>query len=258
VFEEGRGKFETIGDIDFDIGYEVCANPTRKIARWVFGFISDFKGRETAMESWFRGGHLDAIFTIRNVSQKLRALCRKYDLPLYVSPYFITRKQDYVEDKPIDAALIGTRGKGYNWRQKMYPVLQELSSKYNVLIHDANSKAGRIPYDEYIQTLRTVKYFFSGGVDVGQWDTSQIPAKQIEACGAGACLVTSALPMNEICGFIDDETFIEIRDVFEIPEILASDRWKRISRAGQDLVNERHTAEVRAKHILRRRVECSK
>ena len=83
TFEEGRGKFEPLDDTDFDIGWEVCANPTRKIAKWVFGIVSDFVGREAAMDSWFQGGHLDAMFTLRCMSQKLKNMCRKYGLPLY-------------------------------------------------------------------------------------------------------------------------------------------------------------------------------
>lgn len=250
TFEEGRGNFEPLDKTDFDIGWEVCANPTRKIAKWVFGIVSDFVGREKAMNSWFQGGHLDAVFTLRCVSQRLQDMCKKYELPLYSFPYFVVNKQEYLKEKTIDAALIGTRGTGYNWRQKMYPVLRDLSSKYNVLIHDANSKATRIPYVEYIQTLRKVKYFFSGGVDDGDWDTAQIPAKQIEACGAGACLVSPDLPMNRASGFIDDETYVMLKGVSEIPDILASDRWKTLAPAGQDLVNERHTVEARAKRIL--------
>lgn len=251
IIEDGGGYFDPLDDTSFDIGWEVCARPKRKIAKWVFGIVSDFVGREDAMDKWFKDGYLDAIFTLRCVSKRFREMCVKYNLPLYSFPYFIVDKQAYIKDKTIDAALIGTRGDGYNWRQKMYPVLKDLSSKYNILIHQASSsKANRIPYLEYIQKLRTIKYFFTGGVDDGDWDTAQIPAKQIEAAGAGACVVTPDLPMNESCGFIDDKTYIKLNDISEIPAILASDRWRRTSKAGQNLVNVRHTVEKRAEQIL--------
>ena len=250
IIEDNKGYFDPLDDVSFDIGWEVCARPKRKIAKWVFGMVSDFVGREDAMDKWMADGHLDAVFTLRCVSQRLREQCAKYKLPLYSFPYFVVGERPYNADKNIDAAMIGTRGKGYNWRQKMYPVLAKMSNAYEMLLHEAGGKNGRIPYTEYMETMGRIKYFFSGGVDDGDWDTAQIPAKHIEACAAGACLVSPTLPMMDSCGFIDGVNFIQLNNVNEIPDILSSDAWREISKAGYKLINERHSVEARAQQIL--------
>lgn len=163
---------------------------------------------------------------------------------LYVWPNFIDPAvfRDYGAEKSIPIMLTGAQVALYPWRRRVFPLL---SQSYPCLIcppHTyADARAAQaLTGERYARTLNASLFVPSCGTMA-----QEVVRKHFEIPGAGSCLIAERTPMAEAAGFVHMENciFADGADVLDIVDSLMrdSDRLRRITAAGHDLVHSRHT-----------------
>jgi len=244
VGTDDKGYFDPI-DGEFDIAYSDKCAPTRKPGKFYFAFQSDWRNEEPRISKWLQVAKPDVLFNLYSPAQTLIDACAQYNVRYEYTPWFIVDKQPWVEDKVTAAMSTGAIGNHYMWRRDIVNKLLSLKRSDIIAVEKME-----LTYDAYLSKLCQTKYYCSGGSDDDVPEIASIPHKFIEVCNYGCCLVSPHMPFMERAGFVDGETYIKLNSVEELPSILASDRWKTIGRAGQLMVQERHTVQARAAKIL--------
>jgi hypothetical protein len=229
---------------DFDIAYSDKCVPTRKPAKLYFSVQSDWRNEETRITGWMERAKPDLLLNMYSPAQTLIDACKKCGVRYEYAPWFVVDMPPENYDRPIVAMDTGAMGSHYLWRLKIAEKLRSLK-RSDIIVSE---KLG-LTYNQYLAKLSQTKYYCSGGSDDDIPEIASIPHKFIEVCNYGCCLVSPHMPFMERAGFIDGETYIKLNHVDELPTILASDRWKKIGRAGQVMVQQRHTVEARAELI---------
>ncbi|GAG89906.1 unnamed protein product [marine sediment metagenome] len=123
---------------------------------------------------------------------------------------------------------------------------QQFSNRSDIIVGTGSRDRYSLSDGAYHDRLSRVKYFFSGGI----YDKF-IPPKYFEICNYGACLVSPELPLMRECGWIPNVNYIKLENVNDIFDILESDLWERVGKAGRELVQSRHTVEQRAETLMK-------
>jgi hypothetical protein len=254
----GRDSFDRqdydVPEGDFDIAYcQLFEVPKQRPAQWVYSIISDYISMEVVLEDFLARAKPDVLISFQYplqppmdkpnlVEQCARHGCRVVFMPWFnVENEFVTNKE-----RDITAMCTGKMGGTYPFRDKAYKYLESLNRSDIVLSGNPNGSTFRLSDVEYQDSMRRCRYYVSGGI----YDM-QIPPKYYEVCNYGCCLISPELPMMKEAGFIDGLTYIKVNNVEEIPEILATDRWKRIGKQGQIMVQVQHNLQARARDIAR-------
>lgn len=231
---------------DFDIAYSDKCVPRKKPAKFYFAVQSDWRGQERHVSKWMRLAKPDVLLNMYSPAQSLIDACKEFNVRYEYAPWFIVNKQPFNIDRPIVAMGTGAMGNHYVWRTAIADKLLSLNRPDII----AKPRKGGILYEEYLKLLAKTKYYCTGGSDDDIPEIASISHKYFEACNYGCCLVSPDMPFMKRAGFIDGETYIKLNSVDELPDILASDRWKRIGKLGRLMTQKRHTVEARAKRIL--------
>ncbi|MGO7366158.1 glycosyltransferase family protein [Rhizobium leguminosarum] len=163
---------------------------------------------------------------------------------LYIWPNFIDPAvfRDYGAEKSVPVMLTGAQVALYPWRRRVFPLL---SQSYPCLVcppHTyADARAAQaLTGERYARTLNASLFVPSCGTMA-----REIVRKHFEIPGAGSCLIAERTPMAEAAGFahMDNCIFADRDDVLDLVDSLMrdSDKLRRITAAGHDLVHSRHT-----------------
>lgn len=194
------------------------------------GFLSD-------MEQW-------GIETYFSISTMMPEYTPEIAENLFIWPNFIDPEiyHDYGQPKIIPATLTGQVYGLYPWRQRVFPLI---SDRYPCLVspqHDYASKhaSSMLTGEAYARVLNASFIVPTCGTEGGE-----VVRKHFEIPGAKACLVTERTAALEAAGFVDGQNcvFADHRDVIERLEQLFAhpDEMQRITQAGYELVQSRHT-----------------
>ena len=245
----------------FDIAYcQLFEIPTRRPADFVYSIISDYIGMEAVLEDFLQQVKPNLMISFQYPLVPPESLpglpqlgrlpdlveqCEAHGCTVAYLPWFNTNDiRRYEPDKPIAGMCTGKMSGTYPFRDAAWRYLQAMGRDDIVVSGNATGSTFSLSDEDYRKSLATTRYYFSGGIY-----GLQIPPKYYEVCNYGACLVSPDMPMMEASGFIPNETYLPIKSVEQIPEILERDDWKRIAPAGQRMVHERHGIRQRAEDI---------
>lgn len=243
-----RTDYEVFGGPDdYDIAYcQLFEVPKTRPAKWVFTILSDYVHMEEVMEDFLARTRPDVVISLQYWDSPLWIQCERYGVRPVFLPWFNPKNvTTLVLDKQHTAMCTGCMGGTYPMRDRFYKHLESLGRSDIVLSGSVTGCDGfKLSDEQYRHALARTQWFFSGGI----YDY-QIPPKFFEVCNYGAALVSHPMPMMEACGFIDGETYRKIENVDDIADVLASEEWRRIGLAGQQLVHKRHSLQARAQDI---------
>lgn len=150
---------------------------------------------------------------------------------------------DYAQPKVIPILLSGATGPQYPWRRRVFDLV---SKNYPTLScphlgYTSRSRVSQVLHGEaYARTLNAAVFAPACGTVA-----KEIVRKHFEIPGCGTCLITEKSPGLAAAGFKDMENcvFADEHDVLEKIAFLFEnpDALSRITRAGYDLVQSRHT-----------------
>ena len=234
-----------------DIAYcELFDIPDERPGDFVFGIISDFLGMEEELEYWLGEVHPNVLFALQYWRDDLVELCGRYGCRVVRFPWFVETREPYNPDKTLLVFMSGMIGPAYPARTSMAKVLSSLknntpdNSEIVVEMTDSHH-AYQLTLDQYRENLRRSRFVASTGV----YDI-QIPPKHYEICNYGACLISPFIAHMDEVGFVDGETFLAVKNPLHILEHLRAGEFETIAKAGQRMVQERHTIGVRAATIM--------
>ena len=238
----------------YDIAYcQLFEVPKHKPGKWVYSIISDYISMEGVLEDFLDRARPDVMISFQypltppDGKPNLVEQCKRHDCQVVFLPWFNSINEPVSKVyRDISAMCTGKMGGTYPMRDRIYKYLESLKRNDIVLSGNPNGSTFRLDENSYRDSLRRCKYYITGGI----YDI-QIPPKYYEVCNFGCCLVSPELPMMKEAGFIDGETYIKINSVEEIPDIIASDKWQEIGRAGQKMVHKNHGIRARAKDIAK-------
>ena len=239
-------------DGDFDIAYcQLFEVPWSRPAKWVYSIISDYISMEAVLEDFLVRAKPDVLITFQYPidppagKPNLREQCERHGCKLVFLPWFNAENMHIHNPfKDVMAMCTGKIGGTYPMRDKIYKYLEGLNRDDILLSGNPHGSTFRLSDEQYRDALGRCRYYITGGI----YDI-QIPPKYYEVCNYGATLVSPELPMMEEAGFIDGLTYLKLDNVEEIPDILESTRYDEIGFIGQEMVQDRHSIERRAKDI---------
>ncbi len=231
----------------FAIAYlELFDLPQRRPADFVWASIGDFLGLEAETELWLRIAEPNLLVTRQYYGDRLKQMCKKYGCKLILMPQFIPEPEVYHCDKKWTAMITGFCGPAYKLRTLAAQAMTGMNSDQVIVAMTGSHKSYPLAEDDYRDKLRHTKFVVSTGI----WDL-QMPPKHLEICNAGACLVSPVLPWMSWVGFEPNVHYIPIRPPIEagvaalqdelLNSIFLRDDWETIAKAGQAMVQRRHT-----------------
>ncbi|WP_147819500.1 glycosyltransferase [Salidesulfovibrio onnuriiensis] len=167
---------------------------------------------------------------------------------LFIWPWHadVTTYQDWGIEKHVILTLTGACSPPYPWREKLYPLL---TGRYPTLrsIHGGYLRSQALTMKwgkEYSKMLNASLFSACCGT---AWKL--LVKKHFEISASGCCLVADDTPILAAAGF-KDMTNCVLGDERDIPgkmdELLADpDRLANVTRAGVNLIHERHLPEHR-------------
>lgn len=232
---------------DFDIAYiqkPRLPKGGKRPAKFIYSFVSDYLGNEDKTKEWMLKVKPNLLGCLQYCPNELIEFGKSIGCKVELMPWFVINKEPYVEEKTITGMCTGCVDGPYEKRKMLYNYLMGLNRKDIIL---SGGSFGNYPLsnEEYNSKIKKTKYYFSGGI----YDRF-IPPKYYEVCNSGACLVSHDMKEMERCGFIDGETYIKIFNMKDVNNIINTDRYKEIGKAGQKMIHEKHTVEVRANKII--------
>jgi hypothetical protein len=230
---------------NFDVAYcERYSLPTKRIADFVYTMIDDFVGLEGLVYEFIYQLRPNLLCTLSYYGNDLIEMCKKLDIKLLYFPWFIDKVQEYNESRDIVGMMTGCIGGAYKTRREIYDSLKLLDRADIIL--DCSESYGKYKMTrlEFLEKLRHARYYFSAGIH-----DRLIPLKFMEICSCGACLVTPKLPDMASCGFIDGETYINLKSPNEISEMLDSDDYRLIGKNAVRMIQAKHTINIRAHQL---------
>lgn len=235
-----------IEDDDYDIAYcQLFCIPRKRPAKFIYTFLSDYISHEAELASWIDRVKPNLIACLQHMPDELVDFGKSRGCIVKFLPWFILRKEEYVE-KDIEGMCTGCVDPGvYRRRSEIYRFL--LNKQRADIVLSCSDKFGNYPLsnDEYIMYLRRAKYYFSGGI----YDHF-VPPKYYEACNVGACLVSFEMPKMDKIGFVDGKTYLKLSNLHDIDRILDSQEYLEIGKSAQRMIHEHHTVWRRAEQIL--------
>lgn len=236
-----------VADNNYDIAYcQPWGIPDRRPAKFVYSFLSDYPGHERQIAEWIDRVRPTLLCCLQQAPPELVSFGRKRGCRVELVPWFVTTSEPVIE-KAIDIMCSGcVDPAAYPSRRRIFDYLSHSRFSGRAALSCSDS-FGCYPMgnDEYRSTILKAKYYASGGI----YDT-WIPPKYYEALNSGACLLSFPMPHMEECGFVDGETFIQLRSLEDIDRAVDSERWRTIGPRGREMVGSRHTVKARAKRIL--------
>jgi hypothetical protein len=229
----------------FDMNYcQIWDIPEPRPAGFVFGLACDIIDREKQFEAYLDCVQPNLLITLQDTRAEVFEACAARGIRCVFWPWFDADPQPYIEQKPFAAMSTGAIGPVYPQRTELMEALESLDRKDVITSPIQDRRAYPLDTVEYHTYLARTRYFVTGGI----YDF-QIPAKYIEACNYGACLVCFESPHMAEQGWVDGETYIKLNSVDELPAILDSNRWREIGRAGQRMVQSRHLLVHRVRQL---------
>jgi hypothetical protein len=240
------GNYEVLNDY-FDIAYcQLYFIPKSRPAKFVYTFLSDYVGYEKMVKNWILAVKPNLICMLQELPQDLIDFANKNGCRVELLPWFIKDIEKPYQDRDILGFCSGCiKRNHYPQRGLINDYLK--NKKFEGVILSTNELFGKYKFsnDEYIETLKRSRYYFSGGI----YDRL-IPPKYYEVCNHGCTLVSFDMPFMERCGFINGKTYIKLNKINDIDDILHSDSYLEIGRNAQKMVQEQHTIKNRANKIL--------
>lgn len=237
----------SVADGDFDMAYcQPWGIPNRRPAKFIYSFLSDYRGHERQISEWVDRVRPDLLGCLQQAPPELVDFGRKRGCRVELLPWFVSAPEP-VREKMFDIMCSGCINPAiYPSRNRIFGRLSRPDFRGRATL-SCSATFGRYPLgaDEYRRAIGAARYYASGGI-YDQW----IPPKYYEALNYGACLLSFPMPHMKECGFVDGETFIELKSVEDIAAIVDSDRHLRIGSQGREMVWRRHSVNARAKRIL--------
>jgi len=255
IVDRGQGTWEggtytmDLGiEEDFDIAYiQPFIVPTKRPAPFIYTFVSDYQKVSGAlkMKKWIKDVRPNLVGSLQTIPNEFVEYGKKYGCLVKLIPWFVIEKLPFIEEKEITAMCTGVIGGSYPNRTQINNYLKNLNRKDVVAVCGKDRTNFSLSNEKYEYLISRTKYYMSGGIH-----NQYIPPKYYEVCNAGACLVSHGMPLMEQCGFIDGKTYIKINDMNDIKKVLRDSRWQEIGKAGQKMIQDKHTVDVRAKEIV--------
>ena len=240
-----KGDFR-VADDNFDLAYcQPSLFPDRRPARFVFSFLSDYRGHERRIANWIDRVKPDFLFCLQQKPDALVEYGKNRGCRVEFLPWFVFEFPQ-LEKKSIEIMCSGCVDPFvYPSRRKIFNYLSQPCFQQRAVL-SCSADFGRYPLgnDDYRKLIVKTRYYASGGI-YDQW----IPPKYYEVMNYGACLLSFSMPYMKECGFVDGETYIELKSIDEIATIINSDRYLQIGISGQKMVRQLHSAQARAKKI---------
>jgi len=236
------GTFYDPKEGEYDAAYiQLFTIPNKRPAKFLYTYISDYYPQW--LIPWAEKVKPNLICFLQEIPAEFKQRADTLGIKCVLSPWFITERKPYIEDKKNHGFCAGWIGPNYPKRRAIY---EELRKNYPGVLLSCSDQYQKYPLmgKDYENALITSKYFFSGGI----FDRL-VPPKYYEACGAGTCLVCHKMPIMEELGFKNGYTYIELHDYKDIGVMLGNDDWKSISKNGHAMVNAQHHVSNRAKQI---------
>jgi hypothetical protein len=247
---------------EFEIVYcQLFECPRERPKGWIYTMVSDYIGMDGLLNTFLDRVRPDLVISLQYPLEppesladfpqlgklpNLAAQCEHYGARVEYLPWFNAQNiETYEADKPLAGMCTGKMSGTYPMRDACWRYLQKLNRSDIVLSGNPTGSTFTLIDEDYHRALATTRYYFSGGI----YDL-QIPPKYYEVCNYGACLVSPAMPMMEVSGFVAGQTYLPIQSVDEIPMILHSDDWRDIAPRGQQMVHQRHGLTQRARDII--------
>lgn len=235
-----------IKSTDFDIAYcHPYAIPNKRPARFVYTFLSDFRGHERELEKWIDTVRPNLLACLQDMPLELVEYCKSKGCTARLLPWFVIKTETYNAKDLIGMCTGCIASSIYPKRAEIYAYLAE--RRRSDVILSGSEKFGKYPLSnaEYRLLLRRARYYLSGGI----YDLF-IPPKYYEAANVGACIVSFPMPMMDLIGYVNGQTYISISSVRDIDAVLESDQYLQIGQNAQQMIRERHTVWRRAQQIL--------
>ncbi len=250
IISEGTDTYTLDLRVDdkFDIAYiQPFIVPTKRPAPFIYSFVSDYQNKrdELLIKKWIKDVRPNFIGSLQTISKDFVDYGKKYNCLIKLMPWFVIKKLPFIE-KEITAMCTGFIGNSYKELITINNYLKNLNRKDIVAVCGSDRTNFELSNKDYEHFISRTKYYMSGAIH-----DKYIPPKYYEVCNAGACLVSHETFLMKQCGFIDGKTYIKINNINDIQHILKDDiKWKEIGRAGQKMIQEKHTVNIRAKQIM--------
>ncbi|QQL45471.1 glycosyltransferase [Sulfuriroseicoccus oceanibius] len=262
--EEVRETVEThapeiILAVDFNNGIRIRCNPevlraTATAAGIPIAVVTLADGHEPARTDFIHTLELlqpDIIFA--KLTNK-REMLGKWGAKTAIVPPFASKGvfKDYGLEKSIPIAILGDgfdddgHSNRYPWRRAIAPVIRRHFPSFSAPRPKAQSFHKYVGA-EYAKLLNRSQFALNCGASF-----HVITKKALEIPASGCCMIAERIPVIEQMGFVDMENCV-MADASNAVEKLTAlfadpDRIDRITRAGQELVQQQHSIEARA-HI---------
>lgn len=234
---------------NFDMAYiQPFIIPTKRPAPFIYSFVSDYQNKrdELKIKKWIENVRPNFIGSLQTISKEFIDFGKKYNCLIKLMPWFMIEKFPYIEKKDITAMCTGVISNSYSNRTRINNYLKNLNRKDIVAVCGSDRTNFELSNEKYEHFISRTKYYMSGAI----YDR-YIPPKYYEVCNVGACLVSHETFLMKQCGFINGKTYIKINNINDIQHILKDDlKWKEIGKRSQEMIQENHTVDVRAKQIM--------
>ena len=243
------GHTYTLPEGDYDMIYiqmKKGAVPSKRPDTFIYTMLSDYIGAERRVKHFIKEARPNLLLCLQHWTKELSNYGKKYGCKVVLLPWFVMGKMPYIKDKTIEGMCTGViHHTTYKDRKQVHDYLLNMNRDDIILSCSGNFGNYKLTNKEYENYITKTKYYFSGGIH-----NKLIPPKYYEICNAGACLVSKDMPEMKKCGFIDGKTFIKLNNMSDINKILDTDKYIEIGIAGQKMIEDKHTVDVRAKQIM--------
>lgn len=241
-----NSNYYDIVDGDFDLAYcPMFHFPNKRPDCFVYSFLSDYKGYESKVKDWIVKVKPNLLCMLQEMPCGLIDFAKWQGCKVVLLPWFVNNNPKYEEKTVLGFSGGRIKPAHYPKRKAIYDYL--LVKQFEGVVLSGSNKFGNYQYtgQAYLDLLKKVKYYFSGGI----YDVL-IPPKYYEAANYGCTMVSYDMPYMYQFGFIDGETYIKLNKLEDIDEIIKSDAYLEIGKNAQKMVQEQHTVKVRAKQLL--------
>lgn len=245
----GAGTYTLDLEVDnnFDIAYiQPFIIPTKRPAPFIYSFVNDYQNKrdELKIKKWIKNVRPNFIGSLQTISKEFIDYGKKYNCLIKLMPWFVMEKLPFIEKK-ITAMCTGVISNSYPNRTQINNYLKKMKRKDIIAVCSGDRTNFELSNEDYEYFISRTKYYMSGTIH-----DRYIPPKYYEVCNAGACLVSHETFLMKQSGFIDGKTYLKINNLNDIQKILKYDKWEEIAINGQNMIQEKHTVEVRKKQIM--------
>lgn len=228
-------------DITYLQKYEL---PSARPEGFVYTFVGDVWKHESNIQQWLDYVRPNWVGAFEELPQWLVRFCDAINCRIEFFPWFIDDAQPVNIEKDVIGLCSGCVGRLYPSRTAIYQYLNHKKFN-NVVLSCASYGNYPLSNEEYRDVLSRSRYYLTGPIR----DLLVAP-KYREAMNYGAAVISPWVSPMADYGFEDGKNIIVIKNVTEIDDILKSDMWKSIGKAGQKLVQTEHTVQKRAARIV--------